>query len=109
MTHDKYVWLTWASSFLLPWPILLKLYSKHRKIVVSASTLTAPFGLTEPFFVPRYWDPPSLFDVTQRTGFDVESLIFSFAIGGVEAALYDIVTRQLPAPMEPTTFVGHRH
>jgi hypothetical protein len=48
-----------------------------------------PFGLTEPLFVPRYWDPPSLFNLAATTGFDIESLIFCFAIGGIGAVLYD--------------------
>jgi hypothetical protein len=81
MIQDKYIWLTWASSFLIPWLILLLLYPRHREFIVPASALTAPFGLTEPLFVPRCWDPPSLFDLAQRTGFDIESLIFSFARG----------------------------
>lgn len=38
-------------------------------------------GFTEPLFVPAYWNPPTLFDLAQRTGFDIESLIFTFAIG----------------------------
>lgn len=109
MIADKYVWFTWASSFLVPWLILLMLYPQHRKIIVLASAFTAPFGLTEPLFVPRYWDPPSLLDLAQRTGFDIESLIFSFAIGGVGAALYDIVTRRRPEPMKPAALVGRRH
>jgi len=57
------------------------------------------FGLTEPIFVPRYWNPPSIFDLAQKTGFDVESLIFCFAIGGVGAALYDLLTGKRSRPM----------
>lgn len=64
-----------------------------------ASVLTAPFGLTEPLFVPEYWDPPSLFDLAQRTGFDIESLIFSFALGGVAAVLYNALTGTALAPL----------
>lgn len=45
------------------------------------SLATAFFGLTEPLFVPEYWNPPTLFDLAQRTGFDLESLIFCFGIG----------------------------
>lgn len=109
MVQDKYVWLTWAGSFLIPWLILLLLYPGHRKLIIWASALTAPFGLTEPLFVPRYWDPPSLFDLAQRTGFDIESLIFSFAIGGVGAALYDIVTRRTPVRITSTALTQHHH
>ena len=68
-----------------------------------------PFGFSEPLFVPRYWDPPSLFDLAQRTGFDIESLIFSFAIGGVGAVLYNIITRQDLRPVRIRERRRHRH
>src|SRR3989338_9560215 len=57
------------------------------------SLLTMPFGLTEPLFVPEYWSPPSLFDLAARTGFDIESLLFCFAIGGIGAVLYETIFR----------------
>jgi hypothetical protein len=44
--------------------------------------------------VPRYWNPPSLLELAQRTGFDIESFIFGFAIGGVGAVLYNALTQQ---------------
>jgi len=53
-----------------------------------ASILTAPFGLTEPIFVPAYWSPPSLFNLAANTGFDIESIIFCFAVGGIGSVLY---------------------
>jgi hypothetical protein len=56
-----------------------------------ASALTAPFGLTQFLFVPAYWNPPSLFDLAHRTGFDIESIIFCFAIGGLGVAGYRIL------------------
>lgn len=56
------------------------------------SAFMALFGLTEPLFVPAYWNPPSLFELARRTGFDVESFIFSFAIGGIGAVLYNGLT-----------------
>ncbi len=55
---------------------------------------TSLLGLTEPLFVPSYWNPPSLFYLAQRTGFDIESLIFSFAIGGIAISLYDWIFRK---------------
>jgi len=57
-----------------------------------ASVFTTPFGLTEPLFVPEYWSPPSLFDLARTTGFDIESLIFCFGIGGIGAVLYNLLT-----------------
>lgn len=83
-----YTWLLWASAFLLPWALPFVTWPLLRRPMLWASTLTAPFGLTEPLFVPAYWNPPSLFDLAQRTGFDVESLIFCFAIGGLGVAAY---------------------
>lgn len=92
----RYAWLIWASAFLLPWALLFIARRALRRPMLWASALTAPFGLTEPLFVPAYWNPPSLFDLAQRTGFDIESLIFCFAIGGLGVAAYRAL---LPAPL----------
>jgi hypothetical protein len=56
-----------------------------------------PLGLTEPLFVPAYWNPPTLFNLARRTGFDLESLLFSFAIGGIVFAMYDALAGTAPA------------
>lgn len=94
MIADRYVWSIWASATLLPWLGLYLANPRHRRTMVWASVLTVPFGLTEPLFVPEYWSPPSLFDLAMRTGFDLESLIFSFGIGGVGAVLVNVLTRR---------------
>lgn len=96
---DHYVWLVWSLVFLIPWAVLYWRAPAHRARMVKASLLTAPFGLTEPIFVPEYWTPPSLFDLAARTGFDIESLIFSFGIGGVGVVLYNVLTRRTERPM----------
>jgi len=62
--------------------------------MLRTSLATAIFGLTEPIYVPSYWNPPSLFELAQRTRFDIESLIFTFAIGGIGCALYDTLARR---------------
>ena len=89
-----YVWLIWSSAFLLPWIALYLLNAAARKVMWRTSFATALFGLTEPIFVPAYWNPPSLFELAQRTRFDIESLIFSFAIGGIGAVLYSTFRRE---------------
>jgi hypothetical protein len=89
-----YVWLIWSSAFLVPWVILYLLSPPLRKVMWCTSGATALFGLTEPIFVPAYWNPPSLFELAQRIHFDIESFIFTFAIGGIVVALYDALTRQ---------------
>ena len=91
----RYTWLLWAMAFLLPWAALFAARPALRRRMLWASVLTAPFGLTEPLFVPAYWNPPSLFDLAHRTGFDIESVIFCFAIGGLGAAGYGALA---PAP-----------
>ncbi|MEO5670073.1 MAG: lycopene cyclase domain-containing protein [Ramlibacter sp.] len=96
----KYVWLIWASAFMLPWVILYAAAPAVRQIMVRASIPTAAFGLTQPIFVPRYWNPPTLFDLAQRTGFDIESLIFCFAIGGIGAASYRVLALLPEAVMD---------
>ena len=49
--------------------------------------------------MPEYWNPPSLFELAQRTGFDIESLIFSFALGGIGAVLYNALTKRPFGPV----------
>lgn len=88
----RYVWLTWAAAFLLMWIAVFLTRPTLRRSMLLTSALTAPFGLTEPLFVPRYWDPPSLFDLAHRTGFDIESVIFCFAIGGLASVAYRSLT-----------------
>lgn len=92
MIPDRYVWLVWSTAFLVPWLGAYVAFPRHRKAMMWASLATSPFGLTEPLFVPTYWSPPSLFDLARTTGFDIESLIFSFGIGGIGAVLYNLMT-----------------
>jgi len=111
MTPHQYVWLFWASAFLIPWGMLFLAFPEQRKTMWQVSVATMPFGLTEPLFVPEYWNPPTLFDLAQRTGFDLESLIFCFGIGGVGSVLYSVLTRRHDIPMLPSEkhLPLHRH
>ncbi|NOZ68219.1 MAG: hypothetical protein GXP46_03010 [Deferribacteres bacterium] len=109
MIPDQYVWLVWSSAFLIPWLILYLVFPAHRKAMLWAGIFTMPFGLTEPMFVPEYWSPPSLFDLAVNTGFDIESLIFSFGIGGLGAVLYNVLAGQVPRPMPDTARHHKRH
>jgi len=85
MSSDHYVWLAWSLVFFGFWGIIFAVFPNERRIIWQTSLVTMPFGLTEPLFVPSYWNPPTLFDLAQRTRFDVKSLIFCFAIGGTGA------------------------
>lgn len=109
--NDQYVWVVWSFAFLLPWLIVFFLAPHYRSIMLKASLLTMLFGLTEPLFVPEYWSPPSLFNLALETGFDIESLIFCFGIGGVAAVAYNVITgQQLEAiPLSARLSKRHRH
>ena len=109
MISDRYVWLVWSLAFLVPWGLLAALAPAQRRPMLRASLFTAPFGLTEPLFVPAYWSPPSLFDLARTTGFDVESVIFSFGIGGVAAVLYDALARRRLVLIHPEHRTEPRH
>lgn len=73
------------------WIILFTLKSNLRKEMVLASIFTMPFGLAELLFIPKYWNPDTLFNLAKTTGFDVEGLIFAFMIGGIGTVLYEMV------------------
>jgi len=109
MIPERYVWLVWSSAFLLPWLGAFAACPRQRKAMLWASLFTMPFGLTEPLFVPEYWNPPRLFDLAQKTGFDIESLIFCFGIGGIGAVLYNLWTRQRLAPVADSEHRAPRH
>jgi lycopene cyclase-like protein len=109
MIPRDYVWLVWSAAFLVPWAGLFVAFPQHRRPMLWASLFTAPFGLTEPLFVPEYWSPPSLFDLALRTGFDIESLIFCFAIGGVAAVLVNVVSGRSTVPVAERERHRHRH
>jgi len=90
---DNYasIWLIWSGLLIAFWLSVLAALDSREKIkeMIVVSLWTSLFGLTEPFFVPAYWSPPSLFNLAVRTGFDIESLIFAFGIGGIAAVLYE--------------------
>lgn len=109
MIPDAYVWLAWSSAFLVPWIVLYLAFPAHRKAMLWSSLFTMPLGLSEPLFVPAYWNPPSLFGLAQSTGFDIESLIFCFGIGGVGAVLTNIVSRRRLEPVPAPERCEHRH
>ena len=90
----QYVWLIWSLFTLLVWLILYLSKPAFRKEMMSISLGTMLLGFTEPLFVPEYWNPPTLFDLAQRTGFDIESLIFTFAIGGTGSVLYRVIYKK---------------
>ena len=112
----QYAWLIWSLFFLLIWIILylsgnpsLREKPAFRKEMLSISFGTMLLGFTEPLFVPEYWNPPTLFDLAQLTGFDIESLIFTFAIGGTGSVLYRVIYKKNIMKMEINEMKSSRH
>jgi hypothetical protein len=94
---STYAYLLLSGSLFVVWLILYRARPDLRRQTLRISLGTMPLGLTEPLFVPAYWNPPTLFGLAHRTGFDLESLLFSFAIGGIVFAAYGTVFRTTPA------------
>jgi hypothetical protein len=106
----QYVWFIWSLILLAFWAGVYLFKKGFRKEMLKMSLITMPFGLTEPLFVPEYWSPPSLFGLAEQTGFDIESLIFSFALGGLGVVLYRLIYRRdyVVIPSEERAHMQHK-
>ena len=86
-----YAYLVLSAALFGVWLVLFAVRADVRRQMLWVSVGTMFLGLTEPLFVPAYWNPPTLWNLARRTGFDLESLVFSFAIGGIVFAAYDVI------------------
>lgn len=107
----QYIWLIWSLILIAIWVVIYALLDskEQRKEMLVVSLWTSLLGLTEPLFVPEYWSPPSLFDLAVRTGFDIESLIFSFGIGGIAVILYERIFKGQHTTMSTKEHHSLRH
>ena len=61
------VYLKWSFLLLVVWGgVLYASDAAGRRSLLTPSLGTVPFSLTEPLFVPSYWNPPTLFDLARR-------------------------------------------
>jgi len=104
-----YEWLVFSLILFGIWFIIFIAKPVIRKEMFFVSLFTMPFGLTEPLFVPEYWNPPSLFNLAARTGFDIESLIFCFAVGGIGTVLYKTIFKRKHKKMSKKEMQSKRH
>jgi len=111
METVQYAWLIWSLLLLAVWAVVyVSLASKEsKKEMLVVSLWTSLLGATEPLFVPEYWSPPSLFDLALRTGFDIESFLFAFGIGGLAAVIYEKMHPVAHRRMPPARIRGSRH
>jgi hypothetical protein len=101
----QYAYLSLSAALLLVWIVLYAVRADERCSMLRVSAATALLGLTEPLFVPKYWNPYTLFNLARRTGFDLESLLFSFAIGGIVFSAYHVLFHMAPSG----SIAGERH
>ena len=104
-----FAYLIMSMGLFVVWLVLYWLRTDLRGTMFRVSLVTALLGLTEPLFVPKYWNPYTLFDLARRTGFDLESLLFSFAIGGIVFAAYGVFFRVASSESMASERHKHRH
>ena len=78
MKPSVHAYLALSGGLAVVWLILYAGRAGFRPQMLRVNLATMPLGLTELLFVPASWNPPTLFDLARRTGFDLESLLFSF-------------------------------
>lgn len=103
MTHDVPAYGLWSLVVINSAMFILFAFSL-KTVLVSVGTM--PLALTEPLFVPRYWNPPTLWNLARRSGFDLESFVFCFAVGGIVFAAYDLIFKA--APLQSIAHERHR-
>lgn len=105
MSQPAWAYLVLSGTLTAGWGILYAARADLRRSMLRVSLGTMPLGLTEPLFVRAYWNPPTLWDLARRTGFDLESVLFSFAIGDIVFAAYDTLLGLAPS----ATLAHERH
>ncbi len=104
-----YAYFIWSLFLLAGWGFVYAFLARGKgakKEMLKTSAWTLPFALSEPIFVPRYWLPPTLFNLAARYHVDIESFIFCFAAGGLAAVAYDTIYREKFVPMGKDTRRG---
>ena len=102
-------WLVFSLIFWGIWLVIFLFRKRLRKEMLLASLFTMLFGFTEPLFVPKYWSPPSLFNLATNTGFDIESFIFAFAVGGIGSVIYEWIIKVRHKKMNQHEMNSKRH
>ena len=95
-----YEYLIGSLFLFFVWILIYTKRKALRKQILWTSIFVGLFGFTEPLYVPEYWRPPTLFDLANKIGFDIESLIFTFAIGGLITSIYYLVSKSKTEKIE---------
>ena len=84
-----YAYLAWVILLGVAWLAIYIIRKDLRKKMLATSLFFLPLGLTQPLFVPEYWNPIVIYKFLGL--FDLESLMHPFFIGGISGASYDFL------------------
>lgn len=85
-------YLFWSFILGLIWLLLYLFRQDLRYEMLFSSVLFLPFGLTQPLFVPEYWNPNVIYKFFGI--FDIESLLWCFFTGGISAVIYEEIFKR---------------
>ncbi len=104
-----YEYLIFTVVLFCVWLLLYYLRKDLHRHILFSSFIALPLGLTEPFFFSSYWSPSSLFNLAEQTGFDLESLLFCFSVGGIAAVIYEALLQKHLLKAREKRDIAHRH
>lgn len=95
----RYNFLILCVLFAVPPLFIYGRRADLRRPMAVTALFALPFGLTESWFYPDYWQPRFLFDLADRVGFGIEDLLFVAALGAFTATVYPFVARRRFVPL----------
>lgn len=88
----EYGYLIGALTSAFFWSVIYFTRKDLRKQMTITGLLFLPFFLFDKMLIPNYWQPRVLFDLYEKVGFSLESILFMFTASGLFAALYEFAT-----------------
>ncbi len=86
----NYAYFHGTLILLFFWLVFLLAAKRYRKEMLWGSFIGAAFGWVNYFFIPDFWNPPILFNLTSKIGFEIETTIFMFSWGGIATVIYEL-------------------
>lgn len=90
----EYGYLIGALTSAFFWSVIFFTRKDLRKQMAITGLLFLPFFLLDKMLIPNYWQPRVIFDLYNKVGFSLESILFMFTTSGLFAVLYEFVTRK---------------
>jgi hypothetical protein len=105
MISDQYGWLIFNVLMALMWVVFYIMYPWCRNIMLKLGLLCCPYAFAEIVYIPKYWNPPSVFDITtlffnKLVRIEVEAFICAFIVAGVGGVIYSVFTNQRVQPFK---------